>query len=355
MAIQLTQAILGGVTILLAFLLCRGLIGAWPALIASVLTAVSPHLVVTTSYVLTETLFALLMLLCGVTMSAFLRRSSWTIAAVIGMLLGLASLVRPSVQFIPFVVAGTVCIHLRDRVGVKLAAVVLAGWVLTVSPWFVRNLQSLGCWTDDTLQVGFLHHGMYPDFMLDGRPETYGFPYQHDPRSKDISKDSGTVLKEISERFSQEPWKYAAWYFLKKPVAFWSWSIVQGHGDVFINPVKQTPYWEESIFIYSRLLMKALHAPFVILGAIGCLLAWVPAMGKVISSQTVALSRFISMVLIYFTALHMIGAPFPRYSIPLRPFLYGMALFAAAMIGYAIKSRWASRPNRGSRMALEGD
>jgi hypothetical protein len=28
----------------------------------------------------------------------------------------------------------------------------------------------------------------------------------------------------------------------------------------------------------------------------------------------------------------MIGAPFPRYSVPLRPFLYGMALYALYVI-----------------------
>jgi 4-amino-4-deoxy-L-arabinose transferase-like glycosyltransferase len=340
MAIQLTQAILGGVTILLAYILCKGFLGKWLALIAAALTAFSPHLVVATSYVLTETLFALLLLLVGVTMSAFLRNSSWKIAAVLGTLLGLAFLVRPDVQFMPLLVAGSICIYLRGRVGVKLAAVVLAGWLLTVSPWFMRNLLTLGCWTDDTIQVGFLHHGIYPDFMLDGRPETYGFPYRHDPRGKDISRNQGTVLKEISDRFRQEPWKYAEWYFLKKPITIWQWGIVQGHGDVFINPVKRTPYWENPVFIYTHRMMKGLHLPMVIAAGLGCFWAWLPSASRMVAREALFAARFSALMLIYFTALHMIGGSFPRYSIPLRPYLYGMALFTCSLAYLGLMNRY---------------
>jgi hypothetical protein len=44
------------------------------------------------------------------------------------------------------------------------------------------------------------------------------------------------------------------------------------------------------------------------------------------------MTRYISALLIYFTVLHMVGAPFPRYSVPLRPFQYAMALYALQVI-----------------------
>jgi ABC-type iron transport system FetAB permease component len=33
----------------------------------------------------------------------------------------------------------------------------------------------------------------------------------------------------------------------------------------------------------------------------------------------------------YFTVIHLIAAAFPRYSIPLRPLYYGMAMFACSL------------------------
>jgi hypothetical protein len=51
-------------------------------------------------------------------------------------------------------------------------------------------------------------------------------------------------------------------------------------------------------------------------------------------------ARFVSLVLLYFTAMHMVGAPFPRYSIPLRPFLYGMGLLTAAWGWQFLCRRW---------------
>jgi hypothetical protein len=74
--------------------------------------------------------------------------------------------------------------------------------------------------------------------------------------------------------------------------------------------------------------MKTLHAPLIWLGIVGCILAWLPGVALTLGSGALSSVRFISLLLLFFTLLHMVGAPFPRYSVPLRPLIYGMAVFA---------------------------
>jgi hypothetical protein len=49
------------------------------------------------------------------------------------------------------------------------------------------------------------------------------------------------------------------------------------------------------------------------------------------------------LLLIYYTAFHMIGDPFPRYSTPLRPFLHGLALFTLWPLVRAMRSPFKSK------------
>jgi 4-amino-4-deoxy-L-arabinose transferase-like glycosyltransferase len=336
--IRFSQVVLSALTIAMAFWLFRGFLGPIGSLSAALLTALSPHLVVMPTYVLTETLFAALLVLSGLAFGRLMRRPLWPLALLAGAVLGLADLVRPSIHVFPLIAGALIIGHMRTRKGAVLAATCLLGFILAVAPWFVRNTISLHQFADPTLQINFLHHGMYPDFMYNNQRYSYGRPYAYDPRSPEISKDRQTVLKEIAHKFQEEPLTYASWYLLKKPVAYWQWSIVQGFGDIFINPVIRTPYWENPLFIYSHRLMKWLHIPMVAAAALGCLLVWLPAVTRTTGHETLFAARFVALVLLYFTALHMIGAPFPRYAIPLRPFLYGMAIFALAAAWDLVKA-----------------
>ena len=144
------------------------------------------------------------------------------------------------------------------------------------------------------------------------------------------------------------------WYLIKKPIAFWSWGMVQGQGDVFVYPVSKNPYWDQPLFRVSHRLMRIVHEPLVLLGLFGCVMAWFPASTRRIGPLGAATVRFTSLLLVYFTALHMIGFPEPRYAVPLRPFLYGMSLFTGGLIYAHLKCRWAAR-NRQSFSAAQGD
>ena len=103
--------------------------------------------------------------------------------------------------------------------------------------------------------------------------------------------------------------------------------MIQGAGDFFVYPVSSSPYFANPIFRTTQKWMHFFHHPFVMIAFLGCVMVWFPMMKKVFTNESLFAARFCSLLLIYYTIIHMIGAPFPRYSVPLRPYLYGAVFF----------------------------
>jgi hypothetical protein len=254
-------------------------------------------------------------------------------------MMGMAALVRPSLQFFPLVMAIILMVHHGRKAGLKLAVSIFLGFILTMSPWYIRNVASIGKISNKSLMINFLHHGMYPDFRYRQMPESYRRPYQYDPRSDAISSDLNTILHEILNRFREDPATHLKWFFWKKPAVFWAWDTVQGHGDIFVYHVSHTPYFEKKSFQRTHQFMRLIHGPLVVISLLGSLLVWVVPQTAWINGNKLFVMRCVSALLLYYTILHMIGAPFPRYSVPLRPFQYGMAMICIYIVCNRIKSK----------------
>lgn len=339
-AILVTQAILGALSLILAFYIFRSFLNEILAIAATALMAISPHLISLTHYVLTETLFSVIL----VGMFFFLAKASAAsryVFGIAGALLAAASLTRPSAQYFIVPLLALLFLHFDRKAATRATIMLVLGFMLVFMPWIGRNLYTLGMATDNSLAIHTLHHGIYPNFTYNNNTRLYGFPYRADPRSNEISRSYATVLAEIKRRFETEPWLHLKWYVVGKPVAFWSWEDAQGSGDIFQYPVESTPYRYLPQFQATRFIMKLLHWPLVILGLIGCVIAWPPRYRFTRTKQSDFMLRSCSLLLIYFTALHVAGAPFPRYSIPLRPFLYGMAMVPISMLIASVRQRWS--------------
>jgi len=99
-------------------------------------------------------------------------------------------------------------------------------------------------------------------------------------------------------------------------------------GDAFVYPVKTSPYFYSKPFQWTHALMWTLHPHLIILCVVGSVLAWIPLSAGLLPAKTTLTARYTALVLIYFTVIHMVGAPFPRYSVPLHPYLFGMAIYS---------------------------
>ena len=337
--VTLVQAVLGTLTVLLAFLLFRTWLGEWSAVIAAMLTALSPHLVSAGTYVLTETLFCLALTALAFLASRLTSRSSFVQLLVLGVVLGCSTLVRPSLQYFLPMLCILVAVpppppppQFGWRTGARMTAVVTLGFMLIFAPWIARNVTTLGHPTDSQLTTNFLHHGMYPDFTYRDVARSYGYPYKFDPRSPEISASTGNALEAIVERFVEEPGRHLQWYLFGKPAAFLGWNIVNGYGDVFVYPVTETPYAADPVFVGTRAFMRLLHGPLMALALVGAALAWIPRSRRDADGTASMAARTCSAILLYFLAIHIVGAPFPRYAVPLRPLMFGLALFAASTV-----------------------
>jgi hypothetical protein len=337
--IQLFQMLVSTLTLIIAFFFFRLYLPPLLGGVAAFLMALSPHLIIFNSYILSETLFCFVLVVIGFLICRYVRQPSVWFSILLGSMMGIATLVRLSLQFFPLVMAIIILIHYGRNTGPKLAFAIMLGFVLTLSPWYIRNGLTLGKISDKSLMINFLHHGMYPDFKYKQIPESYGRPYKFDPRSAEINANVTSVLEEIEKRFRTSPMDHLKWFLLIKPVIFWSWDTVQGHGDIYVYYISDTPFFKKKTFQWTHQLMRITHVPLVIMSLLGSLLVWIAPQSARFNRSILVVVRFVSALLIYYTILHMIGVPFPRYSVPLRPFQYGMALFCLYTLYDVVKTR----------------
>lgn len=337
--ITVFQAVLSVAVILLIYLAARPLLPAAPAAGVALLTALSPHLINANTYILSEAAAAfttVLFLFAFIRLGTEDEKTNWPGWLLCGALLGIATLVRPTMQW--FLLPALLLLYFLPAPAPRRRVLwFVAGFLLIMAPWWLRNLIQFGELSNPALTIGTIHHGMYPNFMYAGRAETFGFPYRFDPRSAEITRSLGTVLAEIARRLAEQPAEHLNWFLLGKPLMFWNWNNdAQGAGDVFIYPVIKTPFSSNLPLFLSHEAMYWLHWPLVALGMLGSLLCWLPRAAGLLGAKAVWAFRVSGALLLYFVILHILAAPFPRYSIPILPILYLQAI-GTLFLGYRLK------------------
>lgn len=329
------QAVISTLTVLLVFLISRRILPIPLALTASALTAISPHLVTMNIYLLSETLFCFLVALTMLLIVTTTEKSGVMKPALAGLALGASALTHPMLLY--FVIPLTVFLLYGWgwKTGWRKVAVVVLGFSLLYGAWIARNINTLGVPGDNTLMLAGLRSGVYANMMYQNDPQTYAYPYRFDPRFEETSKDLSSVVAEIGNKFKEAPVEQLRWYILGKPLMLWSWSNIEGPGDVFVYPVESTPYNYLPQFKATHALMRATHWIFVALMAGAICIAWLPPRWSGLSQEARFVSRAISILLLYHAAIMMISFPLPRYTIPMRPFLYIMS-----MLPIVLTARW---------------
>lgn len=351
------QTLLGSLTILLVYLVGRLALGAWTGVAAATLTAISPHLVNINIYFLTEPLFILVFWCAMLLLAQAAVRSDSRSLLVLwgGLAMGLATMVRPTVQYLPFLLAALALLAApRDW---RRPACFIGAFLLLPTLWAVRNLAATGAASDPFGMIATIQVGAYPGFMFNGMPESLGIPYHFDPVLTDYTSLQRT-LAVVAERARAAPGEYLHWYLVGKPLALFSWETTPiGSdlpkdlliaGDIYQYPTPVSPYASRPLFIATYLISKLLYVPCLVLAALGAVLAWIPSLhaGR---GQGLMVMRLLSLTLAYVIGIHMIGSPFPRYAIPFQPILYLLALGTIATLWAWWRARTEGKP-----MTIEG-
>jgi 4-amino-4-deoxy-L-arabinose transferase-like glycosyltransferase len=325
------QAVISTITVLLVFFISRQFLPIPLALVASALTAISPHLVTMNIYLLSETLFCFFVVLTMLLVSKSATNSGYTMPIITGLALGAAALTHPMLLYF----MGPLLIFLLyswGRIpGWKKVGLIFLSLSILYGAWIARNINTLGVPGDNTLMLAALRAGVYANTMYQNDPRTYGYPYRFDPRFEETSGDLPTVITEIARGFRESPMEQLRWYLIGKPFTLWSWNHIEGPGDVFVYPVESTPYRYLPQFKATHMFMHSIHWVLVILMVGGILIAWFPPRLSGLSANAVFVTRAVSILLLYHLFIMIVGYPIPRYAIPMRPFLHIMAMLPLAL------------------------
>jgi 4-amino-4-deoxy-L-arabinose transferase-like glycosyltransferase len=310
LAVRIVQAFLDSVTCLFVFFIGKRVFGdKRPALLGGLLAAVSPSLIASTSYILTETLTAFLVtasVLLLLKAQAESKKKGWLLS---GVVLGLATLTRPVTILFPFfLLAGFLIFSHRKARGAFFAAVFCLGMALPILPWTARN--------------ALVFHRFIPVSIGSGLQLWVGsyLPWDGDYNWKDLS-DSEELVKglpqiEADRKFfaegikniKQHPASYAL-LCVKKISRLWL-QVPGGKQVLDTRPAAKILIFTFQYFLLLLLLFGAFSA-------------W--------RDRNVRACIPVLMIF-YFTFVHLFLLAIPRYHVPVLPLV-------AAVAGGSLKNR----------------
>lgn len=349
--ITVAQAFISTFAVLIVFLICRRILPIPFALGAAALTAISPHLVTSNIYLLSETLFSFMLVLAVYAGSKIIGHKNLVIPVLAGLSLAAAALTHP--MMLNFFIPATIflMVYWGWKNGYKTAVLFLMGFCMLYGAWTTRNLISMGTAGDNHLMRIVIRTGIYPNLQYQDIPETFPYPYHYDPDFKNTSKDLASVLNELARAFREAPMKELGWYLVGKPMMLYSWDLKEAYrfdekGDVFTYPVISTPYHYLPHFRLTHGFMHMTHWVWVILMFGGIVVAWLPRKRLGLSEEAAFIARFIALLLLYHTAVMIAGVSIPRHSLSMRPFLYIMAMLPLALAYHRYLNARVTQPGR---------
>lgn len=334
--IIITQVIISSLLVLLTFFIGIHFMHYYYALIAAFMVAINPHLISISSYLLTESFFSFFLISSILCFILAFQKKQLLLFILAALLFGYTYLINETALLIPFLFAVLWLIKTRRSTeGIERKKLyyilILFIFIFGLFPagWNIRNNISLppGSPTGNSRLISTMSHGAYPGFLYQDPKYKY-FPYREDPMQPEFGSSLHSFGKVLWARFKVNPVRYISWYVFEKPYYLWSWNILQGQGDVYIYPVTTSLYISNNSANLSREMVKFFHPVFLVLGLIGAIflifLKKECKSGRV-SEYDVAIFPFI--ICIYYTVIYTISAPWPRYSVPLRPELYLCAMW----------------------------
>ena len=302
--VRLVLALLGVVTCFVVYLLGKELVNETVGVLAAGLSAVSPVMAGFSVLILSETLFALAMLISlwvlvklskiGWEKTDRNRGILWSLLA--GVSLALAYYVRPSwLLVVPLVVVFYIfSARGHRRAAVQRSLVMIVGFLLMLLPWVIRNYQVTGHFVPTTLWAGpSLYDGLNPRATGDSDMTFF---------DQERVLDSMTEY-EMNQHYTQRAVAYAREHpghvlqlMLAKLLRYWKpWP----------NAAQFQSWW-------MMLAVSVVFVPVMVFAVYG---AWV-------SRNQCLLLLITAGPILYFSLIHMVFVSSLRYRLPAEYSLY---------------------------------
>jgi hypothetical protein len=335
---QWGQILIGSLLAPVSIVLARRWLAPPLALLAGLLVALWPHLVVFSSTMLSETLYALLLLLALLAFAetGSRRRAAWAVLA--GLAAGAAWLVNPVFLFLPLLLA----LHLwRNQGERRLAAVYLLAFALVVGAWSLRNAVAGAGSGGARAGIAFVE-GTWPMCFdaynnRDRSEIAAAIVNQIEEEKQLLATQPRAGLAAIGERMRAEPATYLRWYAFEKPWLLWSWNVQIGWGDIYFLQTYRSPFERNAGLRAIRAVFHALNPVFFGVALLTALGVGFAALRR---RPTAAPALFaLAASFLYVTAVHVLLAAEPRYAVPYRPLEILLAVSGCALAAEAWRRR----------------
>jgi 4-amino-4-deoxy-L-arabinose transferase-like glycosyltransferase len=302
-AVRVIQAILSSVSIVYVFFISKELFNPKIALTASFFVAFYIPNIVTSGYILTETLFIFLFYVLLYYSLKFAEESSVVKFSFLGVLWGAASLCRPAISLFPLFLFLHVWFlkKVEYKKIFKLAFSMVLSFAIIMLPWWIRNFREYGEFIPLAASGGNpMLQGTYIGYQQTPSNTVY---YKLGGNSLETNKTEMKVAKErIIHGFREDFWGYLRWFTLGKSYYFWL--------TIF--------YWKEYFGIGQGPVL--VYHYFLLTGLVGAAL--------LLFKRSARYMLPVSMIL-YFNGIHCVYMAFDRYALPVMPLV---SIFCAYLI-----------------------
>ncbi len=302
-AVRIIQAVFSCVTILLVYFTAKKLFDYRTAILSAFFTAFYIPNITTAGYMLTETLFTMLLIFLIFLSLQFTNEPSIPKFTVLGGLWALVTLCRPTVALYPVLLAAYGYFYRRMRVYrmLKLFLAMLMSFTIVMLPWWIRNFKEYGEFIPLAISSGNpMLQGTYIDYVQNADNIVY---YKLGKNAIETNNNEvGAAKLRIKKGFQEDFWDYLEWYTVKKTVLYWCGAF----------------YWQE-VFGISKYVALAFHY-VLLLGIPGILILTFRNFTRYILPVS---------VMVYFNAVHCVYMAFDRYAFPMMTL---MSMFSAFFI-----------------------
>jgi len=313
--IRLFKVIVSTATVGFIYGLARRLFSVRVAGWSGLAAAVYPFFIFYNGFLLTETLFVFLVVSSIWAAERSLDEPGIRPAVAVGVSLGLAGLCRPTMElFVPilFVVmflsgSGRDGARPSANAGMTVRKMLVIGvaFVVTLSPWVIRNYRLFHAFIPGTTMGGRVFwEGNNP--YSEGGPSSY-FPYEDDSIRE--PERYAILYGKTREVIRDDPGRFV-WLLGHKFMRFW-------------NLVPNASGFAKPLYRWVSVLSFGILMPFFLLG-----FWWTLADRRV---------WMIHALIVFFTAFHMVFLASIRYRVPIEPFYIILAVYGITRFGDKIR------------------
>jgi 4-amino-4-deoxy-L-arabinose transferase-like glycosyltransferase len=334
-AVRLVQVALGTLMVWLTYLVGGQVTGRRIGLLGALVSAAYPVWVIWPALILTETLYAVLVLIFTWCLVRSMKVCAAQYAALTGVAFGLALLTREALFLFPLLLPFALWwsrVSWRHAWRYLLLFAVAA--LLVLSPWLIRNGRTFG-------QVFYTERTEALRYLLTG--SGYLSPrYQH-MANEAVSPPAPSKPPEYYERYGRQSEWFSINYLLGRPVSYLR-QLVNRFVEYWLHPngLESLP---DNLVV--RAVYVAVHVGMLGLAGVGLVSG--------LRRRDVATGIF-ALLLGYVTGTNLFfTGPNPRYTLPFLPIVFVLAAAGALWLGQTVVSkRWSWQCQRHTNSLQEG-